>query len=124
MMKNEEEAILMKKRSRLINQVLNIKGFIRGALVRTKKKCGRKSCRCQQGQLHPHIYISTRRNKQNQIIYIRPNEVETAQQHVDNYRKMIGILDEISQLNVALMKLKNKGRKRTQRTFPYSLICS
>jgi hypothetical protein len=107
MMKNREQAILMKKRSHLTNEVLNIKGFIRGTLVKTKKKCGRKSCRCEQGQLHPHVYISTSRNKKNQIIYIKPDEMETAQQHIDNYRKLLGILDEISQINVALLKLKN-----------------
>ena len=109
-MKNKKQAMLMKKRSQLMQEILNIEGFIRGTLVKTNKKCGRKSCRCEQGFLHPHVYISTSRNKRNQIIYIRPHEVEQARQHVNNYRKLMEILDEISQINATLLKLENKDQ--------------
>ena len=107
-MKNQESVNLMEKRSQLIDEALSLKEFIRGTLVKTKKKCGRKSCRCEKGQLHPHIYISTSRNKRNQVVYIRPNEVKKAQKHIDNYRKLTQILDEISQLNIALLKNKTQ----------------
>ena len=99
---------MIKKRGQLLHEVLDIKEFIRGSLVKTKRKCGRKSCRCEQGQLHPHVYISTSRNKRNKIIYIRPNEEEKARQYINNYRKLIRILDQISQLNAALLKVENQ----------------
>ena len=107
-MKNSKPVNLVEKRNQLIDEALSLQEFIRGTLVKTKKKCGRKSCRCEKGQLHPHVYISTSRNRRNQMTYIRPGEIKEAQKYIDNYRKLTQVLDEISQLNIALLKNKNQ----------------
>lgn len=109
-MDNQNPKKLLKQRTRLIQEALSLQEFIRGTLVKTKKKCGRKSCQCEEkGLLHPHIYISTSRNKRNQIVYIRPSEVRKAERCIKNYRKLTDILDTISQVNIALLKLERNN---------------
>jgi hypothetical protein len=108
-MNNQTPEILIKQRTQLIQEVVSLQEFIRGTLVKTQKKCGRKSCKCEKGLLHPHIYISTSRKRQNQVLYIRPNEVRKAEHRIKNYRKLTETLDKISQVNIALLKLERNN---------------
>ncbi len=108
-MDNQNPDNLVKQRTLLMQEVLSLREFIRGTLVKTQKKCGRKSCKCEKGLLHPHIYISTSRNRRNQVVYIRPNEVGKAEHRIKNYRKLTEILDNISQVNIALLKLERNN---------------
>ncbi len=108
-MDNQTPENLIKQRTLLIQEVLSLQEFVRGTLVKTKKKCGRKSCKCEKGLLHPHIYISTSRNRRNQVVYIRPNEVGQAEHYIKNYRKLTETLDKISQVNIALLKLEKNN---------------
>ena len=103
-MTNPDPQQLIEKRNLLLKKVGKLKGLIRGTLVRTKKKCGRKDCRCEQGDLHPHVYISIYRKPRNKVVYIRPQEIEETQKGIQAYREVLRILDEISLINMTLVK--------------------
>lgn len=103
-MKNPDLQQLIKRRNQLIENIGQLKGAIRGTLVKTQKKCGRKTCSCEQGQLHPHMYISIHRKPQNKVVYIRPREIEDTQKGIQACRQVLDILDEISLINMELIK--------------------
>ena len=87
-------------------------GLIHGSLVRTRKKCGRPQCSCEKGDLHPHIYLSTRVKGKNRIVYLSRKEGQKIESHLKAYREVMGLLESISDLNIQLVKLKEaKSRK-------------
>ena len=103
-MKNSDPQQLIKRRNQLVENIAQLKGAIRGSLVKTKKKCGKKSCSCEEGQLHPHMYVSIHRKPQNKVVYIRPREIEATQKGIQACRQVLHILDELSSINVELIK--------------------
>ena len=103
-MNKPDQQQLIKRRNQLVENIGQLKNAIRGTLVRTKKKCGRKTCQCGQGQLHPHMYVSIHRKRRNKVVYIRPREMEDTQKGIQAFRKILHILDEISLINMELIK--------------------
>lgn len=103
-MNNPDQQQLIKRRNQLVENIGKLKNAIRGTLVKTKKKCGRKTCQCEQGKLHPHMYISIHRKPRNKSVYIRSREMEDTEKGIQAFREILHILDEISLLNMELIK--------------------
>ncbi len=95
---------LLEKRQKLLDQLLSQQEMIRGSLVRTNKKCGRKGCRCEKGEKHPHVYLSVSGRKGNTIIYVTPEQEAAFQRGISSYRKTRELLEKISRLNIEIIK--------------------
>ena len=61
-------------RSQAVQRVAD-QALLRGSLVHMKRTCGKKNCRCQQGQKHPALCLAIRWGKQRKMIYI-PHDLE------------------------------------------------
>jgi hypothetical protein len=103
-MNETDQLKLIERRNQLVEKIGKLKGAIRGTLVKTKKKCGKKTCQCEQGQLHPHMYVSIHRKPRNKVVYIRSREIEDTQIGIQAYRQVLHILDELSLINIELIK--------------------
>jgi len=77
---------------RLANQAL-----LRGSLVRMQRTCGKKSCRCQQGQKHPALYLAIRWGGRRTMIYIPAALQETVRRWVETGQEVEGLVEAISQ---------------------------
>lgn len=95
---------LMGKRRKLLEQLLEQEYLIRGSLVKTTKKCGRKGCRCEKGEKHPHVYLSTSAKKGNTIVYVTPQQEADFRRGITSYRKTRELLEKISRLNIEIIK--------------------
>jgi len=103
-MNKPDQQQLIKRRNQLVENIGQLKNAIRGTLVKTKKKCGRKTCQCEQGHLHPHMYVSIHRKHRSKVVYVRPREMEDTQKGIQAFREILDILDEISLINMELIK--------------------
>jgi len=103
---------LMGKRRRLMGGVVKREGLIHGSLVRTRKKCGRKQCSCEKGDLHPHIYLSTRVKGKNRIVYLSQKQARTIGSRLKAYREVTDLLESVSDLNIQLVKLEAKSKRK------------
>lgn len=103
---------LINKRYKLMARVTRRERLIHGSLVRTRKKCGRKQCACERGDLHPHIYLSRRVSGKNRIVYLNKKEAEKIKNHVKAYREVMDLLESISDINIKVLKSKEAKSKR------------
>jgi len=104
-MRNKSKQQLIEKRQRLLEKINDKQFLIRGSLVRSKKKCGRKTCRCEKkGELHPHTYLSTTHKRKVRTAYIKLSEIDKVEQAIKAYREVKSLIDEISRVNLALLK--------------------
>jgi len=95
---------LKKKRHLLLEKLAAQDEMIRGSLVKTHKKCGRKGCRCESGELHPHTYLSFSGKGGNTIVYVRREEEAAFRRGVSACRKARSILEQISRVNIEIIK--------------------
>lgn len=106
----ESQQQLRQKRKQLFEKINENPFIIHGSLIKTKKKCGRKTCRCENGnELHSHTYLSTTHQRKVTNSYIKPSEMEDVAQAIKNYRELMLLLNEISRVNLALLKQGKKN---------------
>jgi len=104
-------------RSQAVQRVAD-QSLLRGSLVRMQRTCGKKNCRCQQGQKHPAVCLAIRVGKQRKMIYIPPALEETVRRWVETGQEVDGLLEAISQecLQTFLVKKEEVlARKRKEK---------
>ena len=99
-----EKERLMQKRQKLLEQMIERQDMIRGSLVKTTKKCGRKGCRCEKGEKHPHVYLSFSGKEGNTIVYVAKEQEAAFRQGISSYRKAWELLEKISRMNIEIIK--------------------
>jgi hypothetical protein len=104
-------------RSQAVQHVAD-QALLRGSLVRMQRTCGKKNCRCQQGQKHGALCLAIRMGNQRKMIYIPPALEETVRRWVETGQEVDGLLETISQecLQTFLAKKEETlARKRKER---------
>jgi hypothetical protein len=101
-----------KRKQRLMDELAGLGNLIRGSLVRTARKCGKKNCACATGgEGHPVCLLSTSTVKsRNKMTYVGKADEETVSAGVMAYRRAWEIIEEVSALNVASLKKSKPAR--------------
>jgi len=79
--------------------------LMRGSLAPLYVRCGRKDCRCAQGQKHgPYLYVSVFQGRRTKSVYV-PRHLETeVRQWVRNAQAVQRDLLEITRLNAERLR--------------------
>lgn len=97
------EKDLLKRRRRITGQMPKAEECIRGSLVVMERACGKPNCRCQKGRKHKSIYLSQSYKGKTRMLYLPKKAEAKAHQYVKNYQKIRGILNSLSEINIALL---------------------
>lgn len=103
-MKTRDRERLEEKKNRLIAELAGLGGMIRGSLVETRKKCGRRECECARGKLHRHRYLSTGSKGGNRIVYVSDTDKRAFAAGVRDYEKAWQLICQIGEINIRLIK--------------------
>jgi hypothetical protein len=104
-------------RSQAVQRVAD-QAFLRGSLVRMQRTCGKKNCRCRQGQKHPALCLAIRLGDQRKMIYIPHALEDTVRRWVETGQEVDGLLDAISQQCLETLLAKKQElltRKRKEK---------
>ncbi len=104
-------------RSQAVQRIAD-QSLLRGSLVRMERICGKKNCRCQQGQKHPALCLAIRWGNERKMIYVPRDLENTVRRWVETGQEVDGLLDAISQqcLETLLAKKKESlARKRKEK---------
>lgn len=92
-------------RSRLAQLVTQV-GMVRGSVSEREKVCGKKNCRCAQGQKHRALYLVASEDGQPRQLFI-PTKLETeTRECVETYHRIREILEELSQIHWNKLKAR------------------
>jgi hypothetical protein len=83
--------------------------LLRGSLVVLKRKCGKKTCRCTDGQLHETPALSYSVDGVTRIVSLTPAAVPIVRAGLGRYRKALARLEK-----AALAGIKALGRDLDQ----------
>ena len=100
-------------RSRLIKLLAAAKPLARASLVTMARVCGKKNCKCAQGEKHVSLYLAARLGKARKMLYVPPELEAQARRLVENSQAVEGLLDEMSQAELerfVALKAKPQGR--------------
>ena len=100
-------------RSRLAQGITELP-FLHGSLVERARSCGKPTCRCQQGHLHPCLYLAVNHRGQRALLYVPRALHATVRQWLDNGRRIYQQLQALHQQQLEQL-LQHKQDLRTRR---------
>ena len=97
-------------RSRLA-QLLHEREVIAGSVVSMARRCGKKGCRCVQGEKHVSLYISIKIDGKRRMVYIPPELEEAVRRQVGAYREAEQLTQVVSEACVGRVLKQKRERK-------------
>jgi hypothetical protein len=82
------------------------------SLVRITKCCGRRSCRCYRGDKHVAYHLSYKVRQKTHVVYVPVDLLEEVRSWIDEHHRLKRLLQEISQLSLALVRGHAQARQR------------
>jgi hypothetical protein len=96
------------RRRKLVQQLCKLGPILRASLIQRFTQCGKAGCKCMHGVKHGPAYyltVSYARGRTRQV-YVPKDLLPLAQGWVHNYHQAMTVLEEISSINLELIRLK------------------
>ena len=107
-------AELARKRFALWREVMGVGDFVRGSVVVLRRPCTYERCRvCREGKRHPATYLSLKEKGKTRLVYLPKRLVPEAKRWVGEWRRLDGLVVEMSRTNAEVLRLlaRRKGRR-------------
>ena len=110
-------AVEREARSRLLH-LIHTSLFLHGSLVTMARTCGKENCRCQAGEKHVSLYVSTLVGKQRKMIYVPPELETQVREWAQDYQEAHECLETssaecVKRLKAAKEKRREGGTRRS-----------
>lgn len=104
-MSNVEIEKLIQRRKQLAEELSSHAGVLHGTWVERYAVCSRKNCKCHRGEKHgPRYHLAVMENGKQKQHYIRTTSKDLAMKGLEHNQEIEQILQELTQINLELMK--------------------
>jgi hypothetical protein len=95
-----------------LQQMVPAGPLLAASLTRVKKRCGQPSCRCHHGgPLHQAHHLTFREAGKLRNVYVPQDLLAEVQSWVQEHQRLKALIQEVSQLTVALIRGHVRHRK-------------
>ncbi len=85
---------------------------VAASLVRITKLCGDRSCHCYRGRKHVAYRLTYKVGGKSRAVHVPADLLEEVRSWVEEHRRLKRLLQEISQLTLALVRGHAQAQKR------------
>jgi hypothetical protein len=103
---------------RRLKQLVPTGPILAASLAQVNKRCGKPSCPCHHGgPLHQAHHLTLRQAGKTRTVYVPRDLIKEVQAWVQEYQRLKSLLQEVSQLTLALIKghVSHQKRRRGRR---------
>ena len=105
---------LEKQRDALLEQLRGIGNLMRGTLVQTKVRCGRKGCVCETGERHVKVHLSLNLHGRTRGCYVGGRE-EAVSTLIREYQRAWHLIEQLTEVNLELIRGNHPGGRRSKK---------
>ncbi|HET6216488.1 MAG TPA: DUF6788 family protein [Acidobacteriaceae bacterium] len=95
-----------------VKQVAARKPLLAASLVAVERRCGKPSCHCATGEKHRAHQLTYKDRGKTHTVYVPIDFTDEVRSWIDEHRRLKCLLQEISQLGLALVRSHAQERKR------------
>lgn len=109
---------LLRRRERLLRDLRELTrgNIMRGSLSTVARRCGKKRCVCvTEGRKHEGRYLSVSMEGRTRLVYVRDEQEEEVVSALDAHRRLRRLVDQLTEVNLDLLRLQQKQRRRAKR---------
>lgn len=97
------------KKEKILRSIQGCSEMLQGSLVVLYRKCGKKGCRCEQGDKHgPAYYLSYKEGGVTQMVYIPVSRLQEVKEAMEAFSRYWELGVKLSRLNLERMGLSKK----------------
>jgi hypothetical protein len=103
---------------RRLKQLVPAGPLLAASLARVQKRCGQPSCSCHHGgPLHPAHHLTFTEGGKTGTVYVPQDLLAEVQRWVQEHHRLKALIQEVSQLTLALVKghVRHRRRRRGRR---------
>ena len=102
---------LIAQRKALLNELSTLSHMIHGSSFKRFSTCSRKNCDCHTGKRHgPRYYLVIHEEGRQRQKYLPAAQVPYVVDGIEQYHRLQEIVEEITQINLVLIKEKTYGK--------------
>ena len=107
-MPSKDQAKLLEERRKAVESLGNVSEVMRASLLERMTQCSKPGCKCMRGEKHgPAYYLTVSYSKgKTRQAYVAKDRKKIAEAWIGNYRRVREALEEISRINLELLRLK------------------
>jgi len=108
---------LERKRDSLLKRLAKVKPFVDGSIVKVRRRCGNKNCKCAKSTYRPESYYLHYKVKGvTRAVYIPVDMEEDVRRWQEEYRWLKGLIKEICKTQKAIIRrhVREKRRKKAR----------
>lgn len=104
---------LAARRRKLVEELAGLGPVLRASLIERFTQCGRSGCKCMRGEKHgPAYYLTVSYAKgRTRQVYVAKDLRPLAARWVGNYHQAVKVLEEISSINLELIRLREPAEQ-------------
>lgn len=104
---------LAARRRKLVEELAGLGPVLRASLIERFTQCGRSGCKCMRGEKHgPAYYLTVSYAKgRTRQVYVAKDLRPLAERWVGNYHQAVKVLEEISSINLELIRLREPAEQ-------------
>ena len=109
---------LLRRRKRLLGELRAVlsENLMRGSVVESSRKCGRPNCVCErEGKRHTRKSLSVNLGGKTRSVYLDAERDAVATSGTAAYRGMRELVDQLTEVNLALLSLGHTGQAKDDR---------
>jgi hypothetical protein len=95
-----------------VKQMAAHKPVLAASLVSFERRCGKPGCHCAAGEKHHGHQLTYKVRGKTRTVYVPVDFTEEVRAWIDEHRRLKRLLQEISQLTLALVRSHAQERKR------------
>jgi len=104
-MSDGEARRLRQKRKLVLTRMGKVEDFLRGSVVLMKRPCTYPGCRkCAVGERHESWVLTYSSRGKTHTVYLGQKRLAEARRMVANHRRVVELMEQISQINLLLLK--------------------
>lgn len=111
-----ERSRFLRRRQQLIEQLHRLPNLMRGNVCVRQRRCGRSTCQCAMGGArHEGLQLTVTLEGRTVTRFVRQAELEEVTAMTENYRRLWAIVEELTKVNLEIMRGKQVGGRRRSR---------
>ena len=112
-MRHANSLYFKRRTASLLKRLSEVGPFVAASLVCVRHRCGKSRCRCAAGEKHASWRLTFKGPKQKTVsVYVPVGMVEEVREWVKNYRAFKKLASEISDAQLARVKLYVREKRR------------
>lgn len=88
---------------------------LRGSLIALKRKCGKPTCHCVDGEPHETPALSCSIDGKTKILTLRDRDVAEVEAGLDRYRRALAVLEKEALAGITTLRQRIEREKAAER---------